>query len=105
MEQVIKTLSEIEERAVRMMEHAANTKKELAAESEAKIKAYDAECDAKTQAAIAAQKAQLDKSLQAELASRQNEADKLMARIQADYDNNHTAIAQEIFRRLTSMGN
>ena len=100
MEQVIKTLSEIEERAVRMMEHAASTKKELAAISEAKIKAYDEKNEALTQAAIQEQKAQLDRQLQDELASRQAEADKLTARMQADYDDNHTAIAKEIFSRL-----
>lgn len=102
MEQVIKTLSEIEERAVRMIEHANNTKKELAARSDARIKAYDEETDAGTRAAIKALKADLDRRLQEELAAQQRQADDLISRMQSEYDNHHEEIAADIFNRLIS---
>ena len=101
MEQVIKTLSEIEERAVRIMEHASSTKKELAAESEARIKAYDEEDAAIMRKAIDAQKAELDRQLANELEEQKKQAEELIARMQETYDRNHTAIAAELFQSMT----
>ena len=101
MEQVIKTLSEIEERAVRIMEHASNTKKELAAESEARIKAYDEENAAIMRKAIDAQKAELDRQLANELEEQKKQAEELISRMQENYDRNHTAIADKLFRSMT----
>ena len=101
MEQVIKTLSEIEERAVRIMEHASNTKKELAAESEARIKAYDEENAAIMRKAIDAQKAELDRQLANELEVQKKQAEELIARMQETYDRNHTAIAAGLFQLMT----
>ena len=101
MEQVIKTLSEIEERAVRIMEHASSTKKELAAQSEVRIKAYDEENAAIMRKAIDAQKAELDRQLANELEEQKKQAEELIARMQETYDRNHTAIAAGLFQSMT----
>ena len=101
MEQVIKTLSEIEERAVRIMEHANNTKRELSAQSEARIKAYDEENAAIMRKAIDAQKAELDRQLANELEEQKKQAEELIARMQETYDRNHTAIAAGLFQSMT----
>lgn len=100
MEQVIKTLSEIEERAVRIMEHANNTKKELSARSEARIKAYDEENAALMRKAIETQKTELDRQLATELQEQKKQAEELILRMQENYDKNHTAIAAELFHSM-----
>ena len=49
METVLSRLSEIEDAAVSLEEQAAEQKKDIAAEYDAKTKAFDAEIDAQTQ--------------------------------------------------------
>lgn len=100
MEQVVKTLSEIEERAVKIMEHAASEKKELAAANEAMIAEFDQKVEAETQSKIAKMRSELETELKNELEAQKKQTESTLSGLEADYENNHVSLAKQLMTSI-----
>ena len=84
MEAVLGRLSEIESAAVELEKKAAEQKKQIAAEYEAKTQAFDKEIDAQTQ----------------EKLKMKQETDRVLADMEAEYNQNHEKLATAIFNKM-----
>ncbi len=101
METVLGRLSEIEDAAVSLEEQAAEEKKKIAAEYEAKTKAFDAQLEAETQEKLKSLKEKLKAEAENELLKMKIETERELNAIEQEYSQNHEKLAEEIFRKLT----
>lgn len=100
MEQVVKTLSEIEERAVKIMEHAASQKKALAAENEACLVEFDKRIELETKNKITSMRSELETELQNELEAQKKHTQTILSNLEADYENNHVSLAKALMASI-----
>lgn len=100
MEQVVKTLSEIEERAVNIMEQAALEKKALAKQNEAFLEEFDNRIALETKNKIASMRSELEAQLQNELEAQKKRTKTILSNLEADYENNHVSLAKSIMASI-----
>lgn len=100
MDMVVNRLSEIEAQAVKIIDAAAQEKKELDKQADAKIKEFDADVDAKTAQTLNELQAKLKEDMAVELARLKEETKKLVASLETDYDQNHKKLADNILKQL-----
>ena len=100
METVLGRLSEIESAAVALEEKAAEQKKQIAAEYEAKTQAFDKEIDAQTQEKLKTLNEKLKLSAENELLKMKQETDRELAAMDAEYNQNHEKLAAAIFDKM-----
>ena len=100
METVLSRLSEIEGAAVALEEKAAEQKKQIAAEYEAKTQAFDKEIDAQTAEKLKALNEKLRLSAENELLKMKQDTDRELAAMDAEYGQNHEKLAAAIFNKM-----
>ena len=94
MEAVLGRLSEIESAAVALEEKAAEQKKQIAAEYEAKTQAFDKEIDAQTQEKLKTLNEKLRLEAENELLKMKQETDRELAAMDAEYSQNHEKLGE-----------
>ncbi len=100
MEAVLGRLSEIEDAAVALEDQAAEQKKQIAAEYEAKTQAFDKEIDAQTQEKLKSLNERLKLSAENELLKMKQETERELASMEAEYSQNHVKLAAQIFAKM-----
>ena len=100
MEAVLGRLSEIESAAVALEKKAAEQKKQIAAEYEAKTQAFDKEIDAQTQEQLKTLNEKLNLSAENELLKMKQETDRVLADMEAEYNQNHEKLVTAIFNKM-----
>lgn len=97
---VLNRLSEIESAAVSLEEQAAEQKKQIAAEYEAKTQAFDREIDAQTQERLKNLNEKLKLEAENELLKMRQETERELGAIEREYSENHEKLASGIFHKL-----
>ena len=100
METVLSRLSEIEDAAVSLEEQAAEQKKDIAAEYDAKTKAFDAEIDAQTQEKLKNLNEKLKAEAENELLKMKIETERELNAMEQEYSQNHEKLAEGIFHKM-----
>lgn len=100
MEAVLGRLSEIESAAVALEKKAAEQKKQIAAEYEAKTQAFDKEIDAQTQEKLKTLNEKLNLSAENELLKMKQETARVLADMEAEYNQNHEKLVTAIFNKM-----
>lgn len=100
METVLNRLSEIENAAVSLEEKAAEQKKQIAAEYEAKTKAFDAGLDAQTQEKLKSLNEKLKADAENELLKMRLETEHELNAMEQEYSQNHEKLAEGIFCKM-----
>ena len=97
---VIGRLAEIESAAVGMERHAAEQKKELAAEYEARTRDFDQEMDAQTEEKLKKLREKLKQEAEEELQSMRQATNLEVAAMEREYKQNHKKLATELFQNM-----
>lgn len=100
MDQIIDKLSEIEIAASRILESAANQKKILDQQQEARIAAYDRELEVSTAKQVEKLQSQLSEQLNRELSKLKSDAEKTLKELDRYYEKNHDTISTEIYKKI-----
>ena len=103
MDSIVNRLTEIEDAAAAIVQHARDQQDALDNEYAEKRKAYDAELEKKTEARIRAIRGQLEQSTSQILDSQTGQSDAAIDALQKEYDQRHTEYAREILRRITEV--
>ena len=103
MDSVINKLTEIEDAASAIVEHAQEQKSVLDREYEEKRKAFDAELEEKTQAQIQAIRDGLEEEKERLMKGQADGNAGLTAQLRQEYEANHTRYAREILARITEV--
>ena len=97
---VLSRLSEIEDAAVSLEKQAAEQKKDIAAEYDAKTKAFDAEIDAQTQEKLKNLNEKLKAEAENELLKMKIETERELNAMEQEYSQNHEKLAEGIFHKM-----
>lgn len=100
---IIDKLVEIETIASRIRESVSFRKQEMATHMEAEKENFDTRLEVETRAYMAEVKSELQMNHEAEVAVLQQEAEQTIARTDAYYQDNHEALAEEIFDKIIRM--
>ena len=103
MDSIVNRLTEIEDAAAAIVQHARDQQDALDNEYAEKRKAFDAELEKKTEARIRAIRGQLEQSTSQILDSQTGQSDAAIDALQKEYDQRHTEYAREILRRITEV--
>ncbi len=103
MDSIVNRLTEIEDAAAAIVQHARDQQDALDNEYAEKRKAFDAELEKKTEARISAIRGQLEQSTSQILDSQTGQSDAAIDALQKEYDQRHTEYAREILRRITEV--
>ncbi len=102
MQEIIKTLSDIEEKSSRILEAANNEKAALESSFAGRKKEYESKVEAKTVQALDELRTQLKSVSQSELDQQAKDAANTLAQLQESYDENHIQLATQLFNTLIS---
>lgn len=97
---VINRLSEIEGTAVGLERHAAEQKKEIAAEYEKKTQEFDQEIDARTDEKLRRLQEKLKQEAEMELQKMRQKTEAELAAMETEYQQNHRKLASELFHKM-----
>ncbi|MDD3278620.1 MAG: hypothetical protein PHG16_07010 [Lachnospiraceae bacterium] len=100
MDQIIEKLSEIEIAASRILDSAANQKKNLDAQQEQRIAAYDREIESATAKKVSELQSALSSRLETELQKLRSDKEHNSASLESYYDKNHDALSTEIYEKI-----
>ncbi len=103
MDTIIDKLSEIEDAAVGILEHADVEKKEYEDIIKVKQHEFDASLAEQTASTINAIKSKAKRKLDAQLEEMRAKNEIALQAFQDEYDNNHTSYATQIFKRITEV--
>ena len=103
MDSIVNRLTEIEDAAAAIVQHARDQQDALDNEYAEKRKAFDAELEKKTEARISAIRGQLEQSTSQILDSQTGQSDAAIDALHKEYDQRHTEYAREILRRITEV--
>lgn len=103
MDSIVNKLTEIEDAASAIVQHAEDQKEALDREYEEKRKAFDAGLEEKTQARIRSIREELEQNTSQILDSQTGQSDAAIEALQKEYDQRHTEYAREILRRITEV--
>ena len=101
MDSIINKLTEIEDAASAVVQHAEDQKAQLEKEYEEKRKAFDSDLEKKTQARLDSIRAELEKNTSDILGGQTTASEQAILALQKEYEENHTRYAHEILRRIT----
>ena len=100
MNEIIEKLTEIEATASRILDAAANQKKQLDEKHQKRIAEYDKELDASTAKELASLQDALSKKVDAELASLTESSKMKLKTIDQLYEKNHEDLSTQIYEKL-----
>lgn len=100
MDQIIDKLSEIEIAATRILDAAANQKKQLDRQQEERITAYDRDLEASTAKEVEKLRTQLAAQLDRELEQLKSGTETTLAELDHYYDENHDTLSTEIYEKI-----
>lgn len=103
MDSIVNKLTEIEEAASAIVEHAEAQKEVLDKEYDEKRKAFDAQLEQKTQRQIDAVRSELEQKTQNLLDSQSGASHSTIDALEKEYKEKHTVYAQEILKRITEV--
>lgn len=103
MDSIVNRLTEIEDAAAAIVQHAEDQKEALDKEYDEKQRAFDAELEEKTQARIRSIRDRLEQSTSELLDSHSGQSSAAIEALQKEYDERHTEYAREILRRITEV--
>ena len=103
MDSIVNRLTEIEDAASAIVQHADEQKEALDKEFDEKRKACDAELEKKTQERINAIQSDLEKNTSRLLDSQNGSSDAAIEALRREYSERHTEYAREILRRITEV--
>ena len=103
MDSIINRLTEIEETASSIVEHAEEQKAVLDKEYDEKRRAFDEDLEKQTQARINAIRDELEKNTSGILNSQNGASTETIRALQKEYEEKHTEYAHEILRRITEV--
>lgn len=103
MDSIVNRLTEIEDAASAIVQHAEDQKEALDREYEEKQKAFDAELEEKTQARIRSIREELEQNTAQLLDSQSGQSNSAIEALQKEYDQRHTEYAREILKRITEV--
>ena len=103
MNNIISQLSQIEEKTVAILDGAADKKKTLAAEYEAKTKQFDKELNHETELEIQSMRRKMEAEAAAELGKQNTDAGEQMARLDQHYAEKHSRYVDYLFRSMTEV--
>lgn len=100
MDKVIATLHSVEERAQHIMDAAANEKLSLKEYIESKKRAYEKKVNDATDITLSELSATLQQQFDNEFNEKKSETEKFLKALSDDFEQNHTKMAEEIFRQI-----
>lgn len=100
MDKVIATLHSVEERAQHIMDATANEKLSLKEYIDAKKRAYEKKVNAATDIKLSELSATLQQQFDNEFNDKKSETEKFLKALSDDFEQNHTRMAEEIFRQV-----
>ena len=103
MDSIVNKLTEIEDAASAIVQHAEDQKAVLNKEYENKRKAFDAELEKETQLRIDAIRSGLEEKTSGILDSQSGSSTEFIAALEKEYEEEHTEYAHEILRRITEV--
>ena len=103
MDSIVNRLTEIEDAASAIVQHADEQKEALDKEFDEKKKNFDAELEKKTQSRIDAIRNDLEKDTSRLLDSQNGFSDAAIDALQREYDERHTEYAREILKHITEV--
>ena len=103
MDSIVNKLTEIEDAASAIVQHAEDQKEVLNKEYENKRKAFDAELEKETQLRIDAIRSGLEEKTSGILDSQSGSSTEFITALEKEYEEKHTEYAHEILRRITEV--
>ena len=103
MDSIVNRLTEIEDAASAIVQHADEQKEALDKEFDEKKKLFDAELEKKTQSRIDAIRSDLEKNTSHLLDSQNGSSDAAIEALQQEYNERHTEYAREILKHITEV--
>ena len=103
MDSIVNKLTEIEDAASAIVQHAEDQKEALNKEYDEKRRAFDEELEKKTEARLNAIHSDLEKSTSRILDSQSDSSTELICSLQKEYEEKHTEYAREILKRITEV--
>lgn len=103
MESIINKLTEIEDAASAIVQHAEEQKAALDKEYENKRRTFDRELESRTQERLNTIRRELEKNTSNILESQSDASTETIAALQQEYEEKHTEYAHEILRRITEV--
>ena len=103
MDSIVNKLTEIEDAASAIVQHAEDQKAELDREYDEKRKVFDAELEQKTQARLQSIRDTLEESTGRILDSQSGASTSAIEALKKEYEERHTEYAREILRRITEV--
>ena len=99
MDSIVNKLTEIEDAASAIVQHAEDQKDALNREYDEKRRAFDAELEQKTEA----RRAELESRTSSILDSQSDSSTELIRSLRKEYEEKHTEYAREILKRITEV--
>ena len=103
MDSIVNKLTEIEDAASAIVQHAEDQKAELDREYDEKRKAFDADLEKQTQARLQAIRDELEKNTNQILDSQTGNSTAAIEALKKEYEEKHTEYAREILKRITEV--
>lgn len=103
MEDIISKLAEIETAASHIMDDVAQQKKALAAEYDLAIQEFDRSIEKNIEQKTAQIRHELEIQMEKKLAAQKEDTEQVLQRMEENYDQRHTQLAQEIYNRILRM--
>ena len=103
MDSIVNRLTEIEDAASAIVQHADEQKEALDKEFDEKKKLFDAVLEKKTQSRIDAIRSDLEKNTSRLLDSQNGSSDAAIEALQQEYNERHTEYAREILKHITEV--
>ncbi len=103
MESIINKLTEIEDAASAIVQHAEEQKDALDKEYENKRRTFDEELEKQTQERLNTIRRELEKNTSNILESQSDASTETITALQQEYEEKHTEYAHEILRRITEV--
>ena len=103
MESIVNRLTEIEDAATAIVQHAEDQKEALSKEYDEKRRKFDEDLEKKTQERISVIRDKLEKKTSQLLDSQSGSSDAVIQALQKEYSERHTEYAREILKRITEV--
>ncbi|HIZ65082.1 MAG TPA: hypothetical protein H9809_04140 [Candidatus Blautia pullicola] len=103
MEDIISKLAEIETAASHIMDDVAQQKKALAAQYDSAVQEFDRSIEEDIEKKTAQIRRELEVQMEEKLAAQKADTEQILQRMETNYNQRHTELAQEIYNRILRM--
>lgn len=103
MDQIIESISEIENDSVKIMEEANAKKSKIFAQIKLETKAYDTELEIRTAARIEELKLRMEKDMEKQLAHQQTLAAEYLKNLEQHYESRRSFYVNQLFKEMTGV--